>query len=77
MTGEKLTKKEQALLDLIEGARGRLITNEEIDEALWPDHPNPQSNRHELIHRLRGKLPDLDIETSHWQGIKGPRDEEE
>lgn len=50
--------------------RNQIVSNEQIDLLLWHDKPVEDTNRRQLLFRLRKKLPELNIETIKGQGYK-------
>jgi DNA-binding response OmpR family regulator len=63
-----LTKKESQLLFALVQNRNYLVSNEQIDALLWFDTVQSDSNRRQVIFRLRKKVKGLTIETIKDEG---------
>lgn len=65
-----LAKYEKFFLHTLILNRNQIVSNEQIDLLLWHDKPVEDTNRRQLLFRLRKKLPELNIETIKGQGYK-------
>jgi DNA-binding response OmpR family regulator len=65
-----LAKYEKFFLHTLVLNRNQIVSNEQIDLLLWHDKPVEDTNRRQLLFRLRKKLPELNIETIKGQGYK-------
>ncbi len=66
----KLTKKEKILLDLLLESPERIVSNEEIEEAVWPQGDFSQDALRTLVKRLRKKTDKDLIENYSGLGYK-------
>jgi DNA-binding response OmpR family regulator len=59
----KLSAKESMCLSVLYGSKNRFVSSEHICAYVWgEDGYDPKNSLRELLHRLRKKLPDLEIE---------------
>ncbi|HUV72507.1 MAG TPA: helix-turn-helix domain-containing protein [Clostridia bacterium] len=60
---QELTRKEKALLTILQGQKGELVTREEIINFVWPENPEEVNEwtLDQLVKRLRKKLGDLKL----------------
>ncbi len=65
-----LTAKEHQLFLLMVNAPGKVISFAHIDDRLWPAKYITPGTRRQLFYRLRGKLPDLELETINTTGYR-------
>ena len=66
----KLTKKEKILLDLLLESSDRIVSNKEIEEAVWPQGDFSQDALRTLVKRLRKKTDKNLIENYSGLGYK-------
>jgi len=66
----KLTKKEKILLDLLLESSDRIVSNKEIEEAVWPQGDFSQDALRTLVKRLRKKTDKDLIENFSGLGYK-------
>lgn len=65
----ELSKKEKQLISLLVNAKGSLVTYETIDSAIWLNEPNSDTNRRQLLYRVKNKLPSLEIQSITGIGV--------
>jgi DNA-binding response OmpR family regulator len=66
----KLTKNETLFLDLLAHHHTRVVTYEEIEDAVWPIEGMSQDAIRSLVRGLRKKLPDGCVENVSGSGYK-------
>ncbi|MBU1658678.1 response regulator [bacterium] len=66
----KLTKNELLFLDLLAHHRSRVVTYEEIENAIWANEGMSQDAIRSLVRGLRKKVPDNAIENISGVGYK-------
>ncbi len=66
----KLSNNEKSLLTILAGARGNIVSLDDLEHHIWPDKPVSESALRTLIYRLRSKLEDQFIETIPSIGCK-------
>lgn len=65
-----LTTNEKMLLFLLIHSKGKIVTYDFLDEALWQGKFVSDTTRRQLLHRLKTKMPDLCVEVIKGQGYK-------
>lgn len=65
----ELTKKEKQLISLLVNAKNSTVTYDVIDSTIWLDEPNSDTNRRQLLYRVKNKLPSLEIESITGVGV--------
>jgi DNA-binding response OmpR family regulator len=65
----ELTKNEKLLLSVLINNDTTVTTYEMINEAIWNCNEVSDGTRRQLIHRLKGKLEDIEIVSKKGQGI--------
>jgi DNA-binding response OmpR family regulator len=65
----KFTKNESKLFNLLINNINNKITYEYIDEIIWYDKFVTDTNRRQLIFRLKHKLPNIEIEVYQNEGL--------
>ena len=64
-----LTKTESILLSLLVNSRDKTLTYDVINSAIWKDKKASDVARRQLIHRLKNKLPNINIASEKSIGI--------
>lgn len=65
-----LSKNEKKLFNLLTQSLNNTVTYEYMDEVIWYDRIATNNNRRQLIHKLKKKLPILDICVLQDLGIR-------
>ena len=64
-----LTKNESLLLTLLVSSDEEIISNEAVNYAIWKNSEGSDLSRRQLIHRLKTKLPNLEVFSVKGVGI--------
>ena len=64
-----LTNNEAKLFNLLVNSINNIVSYESINEILWYNKPVSDSNRRQLIFKLKQKLPDVNIKVFQNEGI--------
>jgi DNA-binding response OmpR family regulator len=64
-----LTKNEKLLVSLLLTSKEQVVSNEAVNYAIWKNSEGSDLSRRQLIHRVKSKLPNLEIFSVKGIGI--------